>query len=126
VVARTLDFELDLTTAARHHAFSAYANREMVLGMRPEDVRLATDEMPVTVTAILEVVEQLGSSTILYLNTGHQRLTLEASGSLQVQVGEQVPLYLPPAYVYLFDEETEGSILSPGLLATDTIQTVDG
>jgi hypothetical protein len=47
------------------------------------------------------------------LNTGHQLLTMELSGNLQARVGDKVSLILPPERIYIFDSESEKTVLFP-------------
>jgi ABC-type sugar transport system ATPase subunit len=61
----------------------------------------------------------MGSSTILYLNTGNRLIVMEVSGSLQAQVGDQLPLLFPAEHLYLFDQESDKTLLFPDVSAAN-------
>jgi len=118
LVARAADFELDLTSIGQKFDLSAVVGREVILGIRPEDLNPVDgdDERP-TISGSLEVVEQLGSLTILYVNTGRALVIGEASSSVQAFIGERMVLGVPMDRLYLFEQETGKTVLSPGILA---------
>jgi multiple sugar transport system ATP-binding protein len=120
LTARTQDFILDISSITQTHDIITYINKDMYLGVRPEDVSLATDERLITTTASLEVVEQMGSSTILYLNIGNEIITMEISGSFQAQVGDGIPLSLSPQRIYIFDKESGDTVLFPNQITKNT------
>ena len=118
LVARTADMEFDLTSIGQSFDLSEYVGREMVLGIRPEDLNPVGDaDRCVPIRGSLEVVEQLGSATLLYINTGHNLMTGEASSTIRAHVGDQMMLGFPLDRLYLFDRETDLTVLSPGTLA---------
>jgi multiple sugar transport system ATP-binding protein len=107
------DFNLSLRSRQHEVDLTPYVNRPVILGIRPEDFYLADLESLATTSGKLEVIEQMGSSTILYSNIGHHLLTIELSGNLQAQVGDKISLILPPERIYIFDQETEKTVLCP-------------
>jgi multiple sugar transport system ATP-binding protein len=56
------------------------AGRTVEVGLRPEDVRLASEPGPGRSEARLVVVEPMGSETVLILESGGQRVTARAAG----------------------------------------------
>ncbi len=70
------------------------------LGIRPEDIRLAHEGLPVTV----EVVEHLGNETILHGRLGDaSSLTIRLTGQAGVQAGDLCHVVLDPQRAILFD-----------------------
>jgi multiple sugar transport system ATP-binding protein len=113
LVVRTPDLELGLQSRQQEVDLLSLINRSVILGIRPEDFALATGEQPSTTSGKLEVIERMGSSTILYLNIGHQLVTVEMSGNLQAQLGDKIRLILPPDRIYIFDQESNKTVLFP-------------
>ncbi len=79
-------------------------DRRVVLGIRPEHIRLAADgSLPLTV----ELVEHLGSQTFIFGEAGGgHHLTVAADPDRPPKVGDQVFLALDPQHIHLFHPET--------------------
>jgi multiple sugar transport system ATP-binding protein len=122
ILARNADFSADLTGILGDVAVKAYVGRPVELGIRPEDVAPVTGTAAATVQGRIEVIEQMGSTTVLYLNTGAQLLTSEAHGSLQAEVGDHLEVRIPPDRIYLFDPQSGLTILSPQVMARSAVQ----
>jgi len=92
-----------------------YRNKKVCFGIRPEDIhdKLFIPEAPkeVTVQATVEVVEPMGSETILYLNTGKSSFTAEIGSKEQPEVNQEVELVFDMSKVHFFDNETEKTIV---------------
>ncbi len=100
--------------------------RDVLVGVRPEGLRLADDEADNTITGIVDVVEHLGAEQYVYLRmpgavtgdvvdmgdgdasgaeetrTSIARLPAEA----RVTVGERLRLSVDPAALHIFDPTT--------------------
>ena len=91
-----------------------YRDREVTFGIRPEDIhdKLFIPEAPkeATITATVEVVEPMGSGTILYLNTGRTAFTAEVSSKEKTEVNQEIELVFDMSKVHFFDNETEKTI----------------
>ncbi len=92
-----------------------YRNKKVCFGIRPEDIhdKLFIPEAPkeATVQATVEVVEPMGSETILYLNTGKSSFTAKVSSKEQPEVNQKVELVFDMSKVHFFDNETEKTIV---------------
>jgi multiple sugar transport system ATP-binding protein len=69
--------DIDVTPVAegRRRLIGAHAHGTVIIGVRPEHVRLTSDGDPDAVPAVVEVVEALGSETLAYLSVaGHHGL----------------------------------------------------
>lgn len=74
------------------------------LGVRPEHLSL-TDGVPLGPMTI-QIVEQLGGSTLLYgALTDGQTITVQLDGQQSPQRGSQVSLFADPATCHLFDKD---------------------
>lgn len=75
---------------------------EVTLGVRPGDLRLATDGL----AARVEFVEDFGDSSIVNLEIAGQRVKLRAGELPNVGEGENVRVAFDPAAAHLFDRTT--------------------
>ncbi len=91
------------------------SGRTVVAGVRPEDLRLASESDPNTLVGTVDVVEHLGNEQLIYLQTSGALVseTAETKGvtarvqpSAVVQHGERVALAVDPVKVHLFDPDT--------------------
>ena len=90
------------------------SGRDVILGLRPEDLRWArggADEGHVTLRAQVEVVEPLGSETLVTVAIGEQQLIARFPPRTGISPGENVGLAFDPAHVHLFDPGSGASVL---------------
>ncbi len=88
-----------------------YVGKEMVFGVRPEDLKYDPKAKDDTcVPATVEVVEPLGAETHIYVNTGSHSIITRVEPSLRLQVGDEVRLVPDFERVTLFDLDTELSV----------------
>ncbi|WP_309082939.1 sn-glycerol-3-phosphate ABC transporter ATP-binding protein UgpC [Chelativorans sp.] len=75
----------------------------VTVGIRPEHLKLAANGSGV-LTGRVDVVEQLGNSTLIYVDLGGRaQVVAEESGDCPAHVGETVRLAVAPAAAHLFD-----------------------
>ncbi|MFH1569155.1 MAG: sn-glycerol-3-phosphate ABC transporter ATP-binding protein UgpC [Gemmatimonadota bacterium] len=99
---------------SRHLA--PHADREVVLGIRPEDIHdpgtLATGRETVEIAARVEVVEPMGSEVFLNLTTGRTAFVARVDPLHMPVVDEEVRLAVEIHKAHFFDPETEQSLIS--------------
>jgi multiple sugar transport system ATP-binding protein len=80
----------------------------VMLGVRPEDLRLVPAETAMTLPAEVEAVEPLGAETLLVLRVAGlaRELTLRGGRKLEARPGERVAVAPDPAAVRLFDPDS--------------------
>lgn len=100
-----------LPVGDRHRrALECYAGQGVVLGIRPEHIALG-DQGGAGITAIVEVVEQLGAEIHLETRVGDARLTIaRVPPDAGVRAGDRVTITIQPDAVHLFDSRTEQAI----------------
>jgi multiple sugar transport system ATP-binding protein len=93
-----------------------YVGREIVLGLRPEQVSYGSaGKLGATKTAakvVVEVVEPMGNETYIYFSTrkdGPQFVARVASGK-EPAVGKPLDLAFDMAHAHFFDKETEKAL----------------
>jgi len=92
----------------------AYANQEVVLGIRPEDILSAEDlqgRKLVPMQATVEVLEPLGAEIILELSSHGQSFTARMGPQMQARMHQEIPIYFDMERFHLFDRKTEQAIL---------------
>jgi multiple sugar transport system ATP-binding protein len=78
-------------------------DREVTLGVRPEDIEVAESAGPTTVEADVEVVEPMGRENFLHVAVGSARLTASISGEYVVDENRTLRLRFPQSKVHAFD-----------------------
>lgn len=93
-----------------------YIGKEVVLGIRPEDVHdepeflaKATDGI---VESDVEVTELMGAETYLYLSVEGNPVTARVEPTTTAKTGDKIKIALDLAKLHIFDKETEKTILN--------------
>jgi multiple sugar transport system ATP-binding protein len=104
-----LGIELPPEFAAR---LLPYSDREVMLGIRPEDLRLANGSDPagLCIDAVVEVVEKLGSEILLDVQAGGQSMVAAVEPSVRAQHGDKIRLALRGDRLHFFDATSEAAI----------------
>ncbi len=89
-----------------------YADKEVSLGIRPEDLRLdaGIEASDLGFDAIVEVVEQLGSETLLDVKAGPSTMVAAVAPTSRIKIGDRVRLAANPERLHLFDATTDVAI----------------
>ena len=81
---------------------------EVEIGIRPELIRLAgPDEPKATMKGTTSIVEQLGNTTFLHVDTPSSQLIVEADGVLQIASGASVGLAIDASHAHVFGANGE-------------------
>jgi multiple sugar transport system ATP-binding protein len=87
----------------------SYSGKNVVLGVRPEDIGSPEAEnrpdMP-KIRAKIEVIEPMGAETYLYLNTGSQAFISRIDAHRNVLVGDYIDLATLNTKAHVFDADT--------------------
>jgi multiple sugar transport system ATP-binding protein len=91
---------------------ASQSGRPGILGIRPEDLRMATsaDSKDVLIDAIVEVSEQLGSEVILDVKVAGEGMVASVDPLTRVKPGQPVQLALSPAGLRFFDATSEKAL----------------
>jgi multiple sugar transport system ATP-binding protein len=111
VVAETQGFRVGVP-AAKVGALRAYKGQQVALGVRPEDVHVASGADPAqnTFDATVEVVEPLGSEILLDVRVGRGTIVARVDPTVRVKVHETVKLAVNADRLHFFDAKTEQAI----------------
>jgi multiple sugar transport system ATP-binding protein len=90
----------------------AHLGREVTLGIRPEDLDVATsgDPQDYSFDALVEVVEKLGSEILLDLKVGRSAMVAAVDPTIRVTYGDKLRMSLDPARLHFFDVQSEAAI----------------
>ena len=92
-----------------------YVNREIVLGIRSEDIydKLFASEVSQdnTVRATCEMVEPMGAEAYLYLRCGSNNFIARVSGHVRPGINQDLDLVLDMGKAHFFDKHTTLAIL---------------
>ncbi|MBN1864189.1 MAG: sn-glycerol-3-phosphate ABC transporter ATP-binding protein UgpC [Victivallales bacterium] len=105
-------FKIDLPDMWKEKA-EPYTGKEVVFGIRPEDLGSEEAEQNTAaprIKAKIEVVEPMGSETYLYLTTGDNSFIARVDAHRKAVVGEEISLGVAIKKVHLFDGQTENAI----------------
>jgi multiple sugar transport system ATP-binding protein len=90
----------------------AHTGKEVTLGVRPEDLRVASDADPIdmSIDAVVEVIERLGSEILLDVAVGGTTMVAAVEPTVGAKVHERLRLAVNPQRLHFFDAETEAAI----------------
>jgi multiple sugar transport system ATP-binding protein len=107
-------------------AVAGLSAREVVVGIRPEDLRLASDAPASYATrlqGVVDVVEPLGSETYVVLTIAGQTLTARFPPRVTVGSGDAVEVALTPSHLHVFDAQS-GENVQTGAPARSPVAAV--
>ena len=89
-----------------------YAGKQVTMGIRPEDLHVATGDDPADLgfDAAVEVVEKLGSEILLDVAVGRNTMVASVEPSIRVNVRDRLRLALNPERLHFFDATSEAVI----------------
>ncbi|MGH2460979.1 MAG: ABC transporter ATP-binding protein [Chloroflexota bacterium] len=91
-----------------------YAGRDVVVGIRPEHLfdQAEVAEAPPgsTFTAQVDLVEPLGSETLIHAIVGGQPVTAKVSPDSEMRRGHVVEIVVDTRHLHIFDHETQRAI----------------
>jgi len=89
-----------------------YADQQVTMGIRPEDLHLATEADPPELgfDAMVEVVEKLGSEILLDVAVGQHTMVASIEPNVRIGVHEKLRLAMNPERLHFFDAASEAVI----------------
>jgi multiple sugar transport system ATP-binding protein len=93
-----------------------FAGREIILGIRPEDIEIVTGtERPTGLRfqSLVDIVEHMGAEANVYLQTGAHTLVCRTEIAIgDEEEGHRIQFEIDPAKIHLFDPETTRRIVA--------------
>lgn len=96
---------------SREEVLRPYIGRQVLMGVRSEDLKFTRKPKESNLNAEVIVVEPLGNETHLYLDTKKGQLIARTSSEHEFKVGERVDFEPDAERIQFFDIETERSLL---------------
>jgi multiple sugar transport system ATP-binding protein len=89
-----------------------YVGKEVTLGIRPEDLRVASvaDPAELGFDVVVEVVEKLGSEILLDVAVGAETMVAAVEPSVRAAIHDRMRLALNPERLHFFDMQSEAAI----------------
>jgi len=92
-----------------------WIDKDIIFGIRPENVydkmfAFAPKEEN-TVEGLVDVVEPLGSETILHVKVGEDMITAKVDPKTQAKEGQKIDLVFDMEAMHIFDPESEKAIV---------------
>ncbi|KDR95826.1 carbohydrate ABC transporter ATP-binding protein, CUT1 family (TC 3.A.1.1.-) [Peptoclostridium litorale DSM 5388] len=86
-------------------------SKEVLIGIRPEDMRICSDGENPIMDATVEVTEHLGSETYVYANSKAGSIVFRTKPDVKVLIGDEHGIHFDIEKIHIFDPETENKIL---------------
>ena len=113
---------------AYHDVCGSYKDKDVTLGIRPEDIADALPEDTKgqweKLKAVVEGIEPLGAEIILEMVSGQQSFTARVDPDSKSRLGEEVEVYFNMRKIHLFDSKTQKVI--PGLRPKGIVSELPG
>lgn len=105
--------EISLAKAQEFEENGAFG-KNLVLGIRPNDVIISQTMTPSSLTGKVQVYEMLGEDAIVHvrLEESRQTVIVKSPSTGSYQVGDSVYLTFPEDRLYLFDKATEVALIN--------------
>jgi multiple sugar transport system ATP-binding protein len=98
----------------RKSVYQAHSGKQVILGVRPEDIHdpnyLPPGVHQAPVEAAVEVTELMGNEVYLYLKSGDKSYVARVDPRSRARVGDKVQVSLNLDNMHLFDKATESAI----------------
>ena len=90
----------------------SYTGREVIMGIRPEDLLVANGGQPpgLCFDAMVEVVERLGAESLLDLQVGEQTMVAAVEPNVRAKRGDKLRFAVRPERLHFFDSGSEAAI----------------
>jgi multiple sugar transport system ATP-binding protein len=105
ILLRHQDFQLTLEADARKDLVD-YTKKDLILGVRPEDIQIVKAEDSITTQKVL-VVEPQGSHQIIAIEVQDNIVKIRASADLSVHPGDTLHLAFKQSKLHFFDSVRE-------------------
>jgi multiple sugar transport system ATP-binding protein len=93
-------------------ALKAYKGQTVILGIRPEDLRVGSgaDSSDLAFDAVVEVVEPLGSEILLNVSAAGQQVVSRVEPSVKARPHDKIRMAFVPERIHFFDAKNEAVI----------------
>ncbi len=86
-------------------------NKQLVLGVRPEDVSFSLKKNDTALAVQVYVIEETGSYNIIDVSLGKEKIKVRTLPTVQPKIGDTAYIGIDMDRISIFDKETENSIM---------------
>ena len=108
-------YEIELNNERVSKIDDSYNGKDVVLGIRPENITLYKDKSETNsnnlIEAIIDVIEMIGSESYLYMNFGDLQVTIRINTSDDYERDQRAYMEFDLNKLHIFDKDTEKNIL---------------
>ncbi|SIR66111.1 carbohydrate ABC transporter ATP-binding protein, CUT1 family [Haladaptatus litoreus] len=87
-------------------------SERITLGIRPEDIELASGQGEHTVESTVNVIEPMGKETYVHFELDGEEMVAAIAGNLHFDAGDTIYLRFPEEKIHVFDSETGRTIFN--------------
>jgi multiple sugar transport system ATP-binding protein len=111
ITAKNAGLEIEVP-GAHAERLRGHVGRQLTLGIRPEDLHVARDADPASLTfpSKVEVVEKLGSEILLDVRVGQDTMVAAVEPTVRAQIADTLRLAVNPERLHFFDASTEAAV----------------
>ncbi|MEG2597511.1 MAG: TOBE domain-containing protein, partial [Oscillospiraceae bacterium] len=110
------NYTIELPDGKRTPELESYIGKDLVLGIRPENLKDEEMFLSAATTGLIEctvdVTEMMGAETFLYVTCAGMSLTARVSPRSTTKPGDTIKMAIDVNKIHLFDKETEKVILN--------------
>ena len=88
-----------------------YVGKDIIMGIRPENIDEAVGNESAVIEATVEVTELMGAETYIYLAKGKANMIARVNGTSKCKAGDKLKVALDTNKIHIFDKETEITIV---------------
>ncbi len=105
------EFQVELPSKLGKTIVKGATTSEVLIGIRPEDVKISGEKAENPIPARVEVVEPVGSDNFIHFRVGKGIIVAKTSPDVKVGVGSRARIVLDVNKMHVFDGGTEKAIL---------------
>jgi len=114
ILLKTRNFILPLTGSSYDkEILKKYTGRDLIAGIRPEDVRYGTENEWPSIDAVHEITETLGYEAYVHFDCFGKKITARSPVKEEIKEGASIKISFDLKRIHLFDGESKKNIFSP-------------
>ncbi|MBK7632311.1 MAG: sn-glycerol-3-phosphate ABC transporter ATP-binding protein UgpC [Ignavibacteriales bacterium] len=111
IVSKDGKLIFSLSVEQKNH-LKDYLDKEIILGIRPEDIRLENDlKNSIELEVLIDVIEPMGNETFVYFEIEKNPFIARVKPIEVLKVNERIKLYIDTQSIYLFNKTLGINIL---------------
>jgi multiple sugar transport system ATP-binding protein len=107
----TSTFSYEIPEAMASKIEKGMTSKEIILGVRPEDIDLFRDERPKTIEGVVYVIEPMGSELLVSMKIGDDKIIAKTPPTFVAKTDEHLWVNFDNTRIHFFDTKTEVTII---------------